>query len=75
MSRFPVDLSDLITGNSSGKELVTGSRQDDVIASGKGVKTLMGDTGEDDFVFFKKDRFGKHGADKIMDFDLNAPGG
>jgi hypothetical protein len=57
MSLFPVDLSDLITGNSSGKELVTGSRQDDVIGSGKGVKTLMGDTGEDDFVFFKKDRF------------------
>ena len=65
----PVDLSGLIQGEGKAANLVKGTKEDDIISFGKGRDTLRGGKGDDIFVFNKKDKFGKKGADKIVDFN------
>ena len=69
ISKYPVNLKDMLTGSKGSKDIVSGSRKDDIIGFGTGAQRLMGDSGEDQFVFNKKDRFGKRGADRIIDFN------
>lgn len=69
INKYPVNLKDMLTGSKENKDVVAGSRKDDIIGFGTGAQRLMGDSGEDQFVFNKKDRFGKKGADRIIDFN------
>ena len=48
---------------------VVGSSQSDALAAGRGADILTGGDGADQFIFHTRDRFGKKGADRIMDFD------
>jgi Ca2+-binding RTX toxin-like protein len=64
-----VDLSSILTGKSTKKDVVTGTDEDDTIGAGKGADELRGMGGADYFVFNQKDKFGAKGADNITDFD------
>ena len=68
IERVPVDLSDVLLGPTKRSDFVNGTLQDDIIGFGKGKDRLIGDDGADQFVISEKDRFGKRGADTIIDF-------
>ena len=71
IERIPVDVDDAISGSSKRKDFVNGTRRGDIIGFGRGKDLLIGDDGSDQFVIFEKDRFGKRGADTILDFTPN----
>jgi hypothetical protein len=69
MDKVQLDLSEIIKGVGKGLELVAGTNKDDIIGFDRGRHRLFGDSGEDSFVFNKRDKFGAKGADKIIDFN------